>query len=147
MKYNEVESFIKKNNLLKDIPNKSGIYAITIDGYVVYIGKSKDMYQRCSQHIYNTENAILNKEQKYLLLLSAKLGGHTVDCVPVEFCKEEYLNESEDFWMYMLDPCLNIITPEGKRDISNLKIKDVLNNLKHDFSNRAEILRQQEGEK
>lgn len=126
MKRDQIEEYIVDNGLLKDCLPQSGIYAITIDNIVVYIGQSKNVYQRCSQHIYNIENAALNKEQKYLLLLSAKLGGHKIDCMSLEYCNIESLNEKENFWIAGVKPCLNILTPYGKQDISKLKIEDVL---------------------
>jgi hypothetical protein len=72
---------------------------------------------------------MLNQEQKYLLLLSAKLGGHNIDCIGIEYCPEDELREREDRWIEMEEPILNILTPTGKHDISNLKIEDVLNNV------------------
>jgi hypothetical protein len=44
MKYTDLDKYIKKNNLLVNVEAKSGIYAITIDNYIVYVGKAKDMY-------------------------------------------------------------------------------------------------------
>lgn len=129
MKYTEVEDFVQENGLLELVSAKPGIYAITIDDYVVYVGQSKNMYQRCCSHIYNMENAILNQEKKYLLLLSAKLGGHKVDCVSFCICDPENLTELEDNFIEFCYPSLNILTPHGKQDISNLKIEDVIREL------------------
>lgn len=130
MKYTEVTKFITKENLLtNNILKSPGIYAITIDNYIVYIGQSKNVYERATQHIYNTENATFNKEQKYLLLLSAKLGGHKVDVLGLEYLDPEVLSETEDKYIEKYNPCLNILTPYGKQDISKLKIEDVLNKL------------------
>ena len=44
MKYTDLDKYIKKNNLLNGVEAKSGIYAITIDDYIVYVGMAKDMY-------------------------------------------------------------------------------------------------------
>lgn len=126
MKYTEVEKFISKNNLLQGIEEKAGVYAITIDSKIVYVGQSVEMYRRCAQHIYNIENAMLNQEKKYLLLLSAKLGGHSVDCIALEYCAEDDLREREDYYIEYYKPCLNIYTPYGKQDINKLKIEDIL---------------------
>lgn len=39
MKYTELNKFIDKNHLLeKNVKSAPGFYAITIDGYIVYIG-------------------------------------------------------------------------------------------------------------
>lgn len=126
MKLKELDKFIEDNNLLVDIQEKPGIYAITIDNCIVYVGQSKNIYQRCSQHIYNVENAILNQEKKYLLLLAAKLGGHDIDYKYIEYCDIEDLREREEFHISSTKPILNILTPEGKHDISDLRVGDVL---------------------
>lgn len=130
MKREQLQEFIAENNLLTNCHEQSGIYAITIDDGIVYVGQSKNVYQRCSQHIYNIENAMFNQEKKYLLLLSAKLGGHNIDCSYIEYCDQDILTEREDYYIEQLEPCLNILTPTGKQDISQLKIEDVLSNIK-----------------
>lgn len=129
MKRSELGKYLIENNLLEDVREKSGIYAITIDNCVVYIGQSKNIRERCKTHIYNTQNAMLIKEQKYLLLLSAQLGGHRVDCVNMEYCDESVLRERENSYIKTLKPMLNIMTPDGKQDISNLKVEDILNEI------------------
>lgn len=122
MKYKEIDDFIIENDLLSTIAAQAGIYAITINDFIVYVGMSKNCYQRCCQHIYNMNNAMLNNEKKYELLLSAKLGGYKVDCIQLETCEEYELRELEDRWIEQLMPPLNIQTPLGKNDISNLTI-------------------------
>ena len=131
MKKEQLKQFIKENGLLKHCNSASGIYCITIDDGVVYVGQSKNILERCSQHIYRIENAVLIKEQKYLLLLSAKLGGHRVDCHYLEYCDNDILTEREDYFIDALEPCLNILTPSGKQDINGLKIEDVLASIKY----------------
>ena len=130
MKYTEIDQFVKKNKLLQEVEEKSGIYAITLDNKIVYIGQSKNIYYRCCQHIYNTENAMLNKEKKYLLLLAAKLGGHDIDCKPIDYADPDCLTELENLYIEQYNPMLNILTPHGKQDISNLKIEDLLEGIK-----------------
>lgn len=126
MKYTEIEGYVAANELLQGIGEEPGIYAITVDEQIVYVGMSKNLYQRCCQHIYHTQNAMLNGEQKYLLLLSAQLGGHNVDCIPLEYCDISVLRELEDRWIELESPILNILTPTGKHDISELKIEDLI---------------------
>lgn len=131
MKRVDLEDFIKENNLLtKNIHNSPGIYAITIDDYIVYIGQSKNVRERCSQHIYNIENAAFIKEKKYFLLLAAKFGGHDIDCIGISYGGEDALLEAEAHFINEYDPCLNINKPKGKNDISDLKIEDVLSKLR-----------------
>lgn len=126
MRYKDLDKYIEEHGLLKNIKKTSGIYAITLEDFVVYVGQSKDMFQRCSQHIYNTENAMLNQEKKYLLLLSAKIGGHDIDYIPLEYCEESELTSRENFYISSYNPPLNILTPNGKQDIEVLKIGDLL---------------------
>lgn len=133
MKRDELQDYIYSNGLLERCYNRPGIYAITIDNGIVYVGQSKDLYQRCSQHIYNIENAFFNKEKKYELLLAARIGGCRVDCQPIRYCEEEELREYEDRYIEELEPCLNILTPTGKNDISNLTIREVFEKIKFVF--------------
>ena len=138
MKYTELDTYIEENKLLThNIQPKAGIYAITIDGGIVYIGQSKNVRQRCGQHIYNTENAMLNQEKKYLLLLSAKLGGHVIDCYGICYGEEDSLLEAEKYYINEYLPILNIIIPgHENNDISNLKIEDVLKGIRYEFETK-----------
>ena len=133
MKYTEINKYVKENNLLKDCDNESGIYAITINNGIVYIGQSKDIYKRCCQHIYNTQNAMLNKEKKYLLLLSAQLGGFDVDCQTICQCEDNQLRGLEDYYIDKYKPILNIMTPNGIQDIDNINIIQLLEGIEYYF--------------
>lgn len=134
MKYTQIEQYVEDNRLLLHCPTGSGIYGITINDMVVYVGQAKNIYRRCCQHIYNTQNAMLNNEKKYLLLLGAQLGGYSVDCQLIQECKEEELNEVENYYISKIKPMLNIITPEGKQDISNLTLGDVLQHSRYNIN-------------
>lgn len=72
---------------------------------------------------------MLVQEPKYLLLLSAKLGGHKVDCEGLGYAPVEELLEKEMTLIRMYKPCLNIVGTDN--DVYSLKIEDVLNNLKY----------------
>lgn len=134
MKLSELDEYINENHLLKLLDNESGIYAILIDSNIAYIGKSKKMYDRCRTHIYNIQNASFqNVEKKYKLLLAAQLGGHLIDCVPLKYCDEDELAEYEDKYIEEIMPPLNILTPLGKQDISNLTIFELKDKLKYEF--------------
>ena len=93
MRLEDLDDFIDDWGLLLDCEPKPGIYCITVDMKIVYVGKSKNVYQRCRSHIYNIQNAMFNQEKKYLLLLSAFLGGHWVDCYPIQYCDVDCLTE------------------------------------------------------
>lgn len=142
MKRTEIEDYVAANELLIGVNENPGIYAITVDDQIVYIGMSKNLYQRCCQHIYNTQNAMLNQEDKYLLLLSANLGGHRIDCIPLEYCDISLLRDKEAWWIEDQQPLLNILTPSGKQDISELKIEDLIN----EVQKRQKILKKVLGE-
>ena len=126
MKQAEVETYVRDNNLLTTTNNKSGIYAITIDNRVAYIGQSNNTRTRCMNHIYLIENGYYAKEKKYSLLLSARLGGHKVDCVNICFCAVEDLDTVEEHYIRQYKPPLNILTPFGKNDIKDLMIEDLI---------------------
>lgn len=126
MKQNEVEAYVSANNLLNDLRSSSGIYAITIDKRIVYVGQSINVRQRCLNHIYLIENAYFSKENKYRLLLSAKLGGHIIDCVDLVYCAPTDLDSMEDYFIEMYKPPLNILTPHGKNKVKDLMIEDLL---------------------
>lgn len=86
MKYRDLDKFIEENELLKtNIKSASGIYVVTIDDYVVSIRNSTDVKQSCGQVIYEVENAVLTQKYDYILLYAAKLGGHRIDCVGLEY--------------------------------------------------------------
>ena len=47
MKLYELDKYIEKNELLKDVEqNRAGIYCILLDKYPVYVGQSKNVYDR-----------------------------------------------------------------------------------------------------
>lgn len=55
----------------------AGVYSISIDGKLVYIGKSKDMLWRLASHITEIDNGSI-KQNKYKVLHEAKQRGFTV---------------------------------------------------------------------
>jgi hypothetical protein len=73
---------------------------------------------------------MLNEEHKYILLLSAKLGGHKIDCIPIEYCDVELLRARETANITELQPLLNIAIPGERKDITDLKIDDLLETIK-----------------
>lgn len=61
---------------------------------------------------------MLSKEQKYLLLLSAQIGGHNIDCYTIEVCAPELLTERENYYIEAFKPCLNINVVGARQDIT-----------------------------
>lgn len=129
MKHTEVKQYVKDNNLLPYISTKSGIYCITIDNYICYIGQSQNMYERCCTHICNIYNAVLTKDKRYELLLAAQLGGHKIEFYQVDFCKQKKLLPLEEEYIRRFMPPLNIRTPDGDKELPDT-IEDLLVNLR-----------------
>ena len=141
MKLRDLDCYIAENDLLPGVEERSGIYCICLNEVPVYVGQSKNVRYRLSQHIYFIENAIFNQEHKYLLLYSAKIGCMDLSFKVIEYCNQEDLNEREDYWILYLKPSLNIITPNGKQDISQLTIaelsQEVIERRQNYFKERA----------
>ena len=139
MKRSELQDYIFSYGLLYNVIPTAGIYAITIDDCIAYVGKSKTMYERCSQHIYNMENAIFNNEKKYYLLLAAKYGGHKVDCVTLAIGEEDGLTEAEAYYINKINPPLNIKIPgHPDNNIDDLKIEELIELLSWRVVNETE---------
>ena len=71
---------------------------------------------------------MLIKEKKYELLLSAQLGAHHIDCLPLAAIKEEDLDQWEVALIKQYAPMLNI---QHNHKIDNVTIEKLLNNLRH----------------
>lgn len=56
--------------------NHPGIYTISIEDQLVYVGKSMDMAKRVAEHIVETENPT---NHKYKILRQAKDEGHSIN--------------------------------------------------------------------
>lgn len=124
MKWTEIDQFVEEHNLLEGIDEISGIYAISIDNVIVYVGQSIHVRTRLKQHIYHMENANLNGRKMYELLLAAKLGGCKIDYILCEKVPVKKLKDVETSWICDLLPILNDnYTPY---DNDNLTIYQVL---------------------
>ena len=71
---------------------------------------------------------MLIKEKKYELLLSAQLGGHHVDCLPLEEVEEEELDAHEVELIKLLAPMLNI---QHNHKIDDVTIEELLGDLRY----------------
>lgn len=83
---------------------KPCIYCIKVDNYIAYIGKSIDFESRLQNHWYNLFKSDKNK---YLLLKSALFRKHSLSFWIIGEYKEEELDEKEQMWIHLLQPCLN----------------------------------------
>lgn len=94
MKRLSAREFIQRNGLCEGVKKVSGIYAITIDNRIVYIGRAKNMESRTRGHIRHMINGC--KTKKYGLLNDIWFQKHkAVDCHEVKECAEDELDNLE----------------------------------------------------
>lgn len=94
-----------------------GIYKITINGILAYIGKSDDMLWRLAQHYVAVR--LGNPEHKYQILHEAKQYGYRVTFDVLYYAKstqkaalEEELGAAEGMYIRKLRPPLNTQIPQ-----------------------------------
>lgn len=97
MKRLSARKFIKENGLCEGVKKVSGIYAITIDNRIVYIGQAENMESRTRKHIRNMING--HPREKYKLMNAVWLLRHRVDCREVKECDEEELTKLEHAYL------------------------------------------------
>ena len=93
----------------------AGIYSITMNGVVVYIGKSKNMLWRIAQHYVGIRTL---SEHKYRLIAEAQRQGYTANFHVVCYAHsvrkadiEEELGEAEGYYIRKYKPILNTQIP------------------------------------
>jgi excinuclease UvrABC nuclease subunit len=126
----DVKEFIRSHGLLHDVGSESGIYAITIDGYVAFVGKSKEMQKECFRHISRALNKTPLSRKKYRILGDAWINKHAIDCKMLERCSESELDAKEKEMLKKYDPPLNTRMPDGPRDIRELTLQKLMTILK-----------------
>ena len=126
----DVKEFIRSHGLLHDVGSESGIYAITVDGYVAYVGQSKDMQKECFRHISRALNKTPLSRRKYRILGDAWINKHAIDCKMLERCGESELNAKEKEMLKKYDPPLNTRMPDGPRDIREMTLQKLMTILK-----------------
>ena len=94
-----------------------GIYQISIDGQIVYIGKSKNMLRRLAQHWVGIKT---ESERKYRILAEAKRHKHKVSFGVLYYAVEltpalieEELGEKEGEFIRAKMPVLNTQIPKA----------------------------------
>ena len=109
-----------------------GIYKISIDDQIVYIGKSKNMLRRLAQHQIGIEK---QEERKYRILAEAKRHRHRVSFDVLYYAVEltpklieEELGEKEGEFIRKLKPVLNTQIPKADnwRNYEINKIADTI---------------------
>jgi group I intron endonuclease len=100
--YNNYIAYISNMKANKKDKNKSGIYMIrnTINKKV-YIGKSKNIYKRINQHIYDLNKKDNRKENSYFINSWKKYGKDAFEYIVLEYLKleEDILSKKELYWM------------------------------------------------
>ena len=86
------------------LKNKPLIYAIinTVNGKT-YVGKTKCIYRRCHQYLYDFENRSIGHINDYLYHSMVKYGIDAFEMVPLEFVSLNELADRELWWMNHLD--------------------------------------------
>ena len=108
----------KKEELLAALPSsivdkydgKIGIYKITIEGKLAYVGKSTNCLRRWIAHKINTLYNFHQHdyyEEKYAIFRDAYKRNYSISCDIIEECEEEELATRERYWIEKLNPPLN----------------------------------------
>ena len=94
----------------------AGIYKITIDGILVYIGKSTDMLWRLAEHYVAFK---VSETHKYRIFAEAKQRGHRINFDVMYYAKsigkeaiEEEIGKAEGEYIRKYKPPLNTQIPK-----------------------------------
>ena len=83
---------------------KSGIYSISIDGRVVYIGQSADLHSRAISHRYSI---LSSQELWYPLVKSFLERGHEISFNVIESVNPKNLRAKEKDYIFLYQPLFN----------------------------------------
>lgn len=84
---------------------KSGIYAISIDGKIVYVGESSNLWNRAKQH----RTSILNSNELwYPLCRKFCERGHNITFRVIEAVEPQKLREKEKEYIAIYHPLFNL---------------------------------------
>ena len=143
---------------IKIYDKKPGIYVIrNLINRKIYVGKSKNIYQRLHQHLYDIKTLERNNnENPHLLNAVLKYGIESFDYYVIEYFEnidenlEVILSERELFWMNKLE-CLNpekgynlrydsesncFVSDETREKISNRLKKEWENGVRSEHSEK-----------
>ena len=116
----------------------AGIYSITINNEIVYIGKSNNILYRMAEHWALTTNP---KENKYRVLAEAKRRNYNVKFNVLYYAKsqtrteiEEEIGEREGYFIRLFRPPLNYQIPNednwrtytGNRGALNISLDQIM---------------------
>lgn len=126
----DVKEFIRCHGLLHGVGSESGVYAVTIDGYVAYAGTSKNMLETCFGHIARTVNKTPLSPRLYRILFDAWINKHVVDCKALEVCSADAMAAKYKEALIKYDPPLNTRMPNGPRDVHGMTLAKLMPILK-----------------
>ncbi len=106
-----------KRKGLADKYEHPGIYCITVDGKIVYVGKSTNMLKRIAAHYANTQ---MESEKKYRILSEVRRKGHNIGFDVLYYAKStdvsslyNELGEKEGVFIRKYQPILNTQIPKA----------------------------------
>lgn len=91
--------------------NHPGIYAISLDGKIVYIGKSENMAIRIANHMIHIEH-LIEKGNKYQVLHQARKEGYMICFSVLCYCSVDELAYKEAKYIREYMPPLNYQIPK-----------------------------------
>ena len=74
--YEQIYNELKEDQYMVDKYEHAGIYHISLNNYVIYIGKSRNMLQRIASHIANIKD---DKANKYQIMKQAIKRGYDIE--------------------------------------------------------------------
>lgn len=116
----------------------SGVYSITVNSKIVYVGKSKDILYRMAEHWASMGNS---KENKYKVLAEAHRRNYSVRFNVLYTAKsktraeiEEEIGEREGYFIRLYQPPLNTQIPKEEnwrsytvnRGALNISLDDIM---------------------
>ena len=88
----------------KELKGKIGIYKIIcLPTNKVYIGKSKNLYNRFKHHTTSLNRKLSKHENQYLINAWKKYGENNFKFEVIEYCKYDNLAERELYWILKYD--------------------------------------------
>ena len=112
MKFEKVlNDYINDNHLLNHALPMPGLYAITVDNHIAYIGSSTNVFRTGKNIIWDAMNGLIftfGREMNIDFLFTLiEEGKHRVDVQLIEYSYENDLNEWAQAWIDDIKPPLN----------------------------------------
>lgn len=129
-KINSVENYLQNHEMMHDktklqvlkkyapsiSQDISCVYAITVDGFIFYVGQTKRIFNRIIDHMYEVQSypaAIICEEkrsQKYKVLLHALLNGCSMEFIILDEVDDDSNRKKlESFYIKKYNPPLNTV--------------------------------------